>query len=131
MSPKKLSSTEEREQLVSQQSENCHTCVGMPSQAHQDIVVKLSKIEAGQEYLCRNISEMNKALAKISVQEERQINMQASLDAAWIKIDALRTGHDRCPIANLKTQVNWIWVFLSGLALGLTMLFVTGVVKGP
>lgn len=106
------------------------TCLGISSKTHEEIVVKLSKIETGQEYLLRGFEELNKGLAKISVQEERQINMQTRLDAAWVKIDMMKSSHDKCPIDNLKTQVNWIWVFLSGLALGLTMMFIHGVVTG-
>ena len=105
------------------------TCMGISSKTHEEIVIKLSKIETGQEYLLRGFQELNKGLAKISVQEERQINMQNRLDAAWLKIDTIKSGHDKCPIDNLKTQVNWMWVFLSSLALGLTMMFVHGVVK--
>jgi len=101
----------------------------MSSKAHEEIVVKLTRIEVGQEHLCAGLAELNKAVSKISVQEERQVTMQTRLDAAWIKIDALKTAHDRCPVENLKTQVNWIWVFLSGLALGLTSLFINRVVS--
>ena len=96
---------------------------GMSLQAHEEIVVKLTKIEVGQEHLCAGLAALNKAVAKISVQEERQTTMQVKLDAACIKIEGLKSAYDRCPISNLKTQVGWIWVFLSSLGVGLALLF--------
>lgn len=110
-------------------SDKNHGCVGFSSKTHEEIVIKLTRIEAGQKHLCQIIDGLNKAMAKVSVQEERQINFQSRLDAAWNKIDVLKETHDKCPICNLQTQVGWIWVFLSSLALGLTMLFVTGVIN--
>lgn len=106
------------------------TCQGMSSKTHEEIVIKLTKIEVGQEHLFNGLVSLNAAVSKISVQEERQITMQLRLDAAWNRLDALKTAHDKCPVENVKTQVGWIWVFLSGLGLGLAMLFISSLLQG-
>jgi hypothetical protein len=111
---------------------NCENkqCLGMSSKTHEDIVIKLTRIESGQHHLFESLSSINKAIAKISVQEERIITLKARVDAAWLKIDTMKEAHDKCPIKNLQTQVGWIWIFLSGLALGLALMFIGGLVGG-
>lgn len=104
-------------------------CLGMSSKTHEEIVTKLARIEAGQEHLSIGLIELNKAIAKVQVQEERQVTMKSRIDAAWVKLDTLKEAHDKCQIQNIKTQVGWIWVFLSSLALGLTLMFVGGLVN--
>ena len=108
-------------------------CVGMASKTHEEIVIKLARIEAGQlhitqnlevgqQHITRSLAELSKALTKISIQEERQVQQKAKIDAAWVKIDTLKEAHDRCPIKNIKAQLNWLWLFLSSLAVSLVIL---------
>lgn len=100
-----------------------------------DNIQRLTRIEAGQGFLCESmkelqwtLKELQLATLKVAAQEERQVQLRIEVDALWKKVDRLNECQSKCPIQNLKTQVGWIWVFLSGLALGLTMLFVTRVV---
>lgn len=98
-------------------------CLGMTSRTHEEIVIKLTRIEVGQQHLFNSMSDLNKAIAKISVHDERIITQKARLDAAWIKLDLLKEAHDKCAIKGLQAQVTWIWVFLSSLGVGLAVLF--------
>jgi hypothetical protein len=97
-----------------------------------DNIARLSRIEAGQGYICQSMKDLQQsmkdiqlALLKVSAQEERQTQLRIEVDALWKKTDKIWEAQNRCPIYNLRTQVGWIWVFLSGLALGLTMLFIS------
>ncbi len=102
-----------------------------------DNVQRLTRIEAGQGFLCdsmkdlqQGMRELQLAMLKVTAQEEKQLQLRIEVDAIWKKLDKLVDCQSRCPINNLKTQVGWIWVFLSGLALGLTMLFITRITSG-
>ena len=94
-----------------------------------EIIERLARIEAGQEHLSNSMKDLQLSLCKVTVQEEKQIQLRIEVDAMWKKVDGLSREHDRCPIGNLKTQVGWIWVFLSGLALGLAMLAINRLVQ--
>lgn len=87
-----------------------------------EVVERLARIEAGQKLLCIGMQDLQKAIAKLDVQEERQINMKSRLDAAWIKLDILKEDHDKCPatsrIEHLTKQINWLWVLFTGIGLG-------------
>jgi capsular polysaccharide biosynthesis protein len=89
-----------------------------------EVVERLARIEAGQQILSQSMFELQKAVAKLAVQEERQINFKSRLDAAWITIDRLKEQHDRCSIISLGKQVNWLWAFNTGLGVGLVLLFI-------
>jgi hypothetical protein len=102
-----------------------------------DNIARLSRIEAGQGYICQSMKDLQQsmkdlqlALLKVSAQEEKQIQLRIEVDVLWKKIDKVWEYQNKCPIDNLKTQVGWIWVFLSSLALGLTMLFITRITPG-
>ena len=102
-----------------------------------DNIARLSRIEAGQGYICQSMKDLQQsmkdlqlALLKVSAQEEKQIQLRIEVDVLWKKIDKVWEVQNKCPIHNLRTQVGWIWVFLSGLALGLTMLFITRITPG-
>jgi len=73
--------------------------------------------------LSQGMFELQKAIAKLAVQEERQITFKSRLDAAWVRLDVLKEEHDKCSIASLVKQVNWLWVFNSSLGVGLFLLF--------
>lgn len=94
-----------------------------------EIIERLARIEAGQEYLGKTMGLIQMSLGKVTVQEEKQIQLRLEVDAMWRKVDKLTREQDRCPINNLRTQVGWIWVFLSGLALGLAMLAINRLVQ--
>lgn len=104
--------------------ENTRCTGSMPSKAHEEIVIKLARIEEGQKFLCDGLQNINVAINRIAVQEERQVTLQSQVEAAWKKIDRLKEAQDKCPIQNLCTQVHWVWVFLSGCAVGLVLLFI-------
>jgi hypothetical protein len=91
-----------------------------------EIVERLARIEAGQQMLCQGMSDLQKAVARLAVQEERQTTMKARLDAAWNKLDTLKEDHDKCPavtqISSLNKQINWLWVLLSGLSIAVGLM---------
>lgn len=96
-----------------------------------EIIERLARIEAGQDFLCQAMKDLQVALCKVSIQEEKQIQLRLEVNAMWKKIDLVEKEQDKCPINNLRTQVNWIWVFLTSLALLLTGLFINQVVMKP
>ena len=89
-----------------------------------EILERLARIEAGQEHLVQAMRLLQVSFDKVAVQETKQIQLRLEVDAMWRKVDKLTSQQDKCPITNLKTQVGWIWVFLSSLALGLVMMFI-------
>jgi hypothetical protein len=96
--------------------------------SENEIIERLARIEAGQDFLCQSMKELQFALLKVSIQEEKQTQLRIEVDALWKKVDKIGEAQNKCPIRNLQTQVSWMWVFLSGLLLGLTMLFVNQVI---
>lgn len=93
-----------------------------------EIVERLARIEAGQQMLCQGMSDLQQAVARLAVQEERQTTMKSRLDAAWMKLDLLKEDHDKCPAVNSmksqQKQINWLWVLLSGLAISVGLMAV-------
>jgi hypothetical protein len=93
-----------------------------------EVIERLARIEAGQDFLCQSIKELHVAFCKVSIQEEKQVQLRTEVNAIWKKLDHVAKEQDKCPITNLKTQVGWIWIFLSSLALLLTGLFINQIV---
>ena len=110
----------------------CDCLSGGDFEMADDNIQRLTRIEAGQGFLCDSMKELQwsmkelqLAMLKVAAQEERQVQLRIEVDALWKTVDKVKECQSRCPIESLKTQVGLIWVFLSGLALGLSMMFIT------
>jgi hypothetical protein len=106
--------------------------------SNDDSIQRLTRIETGQGFLHDSMKDLQQSMKdlqlatlRVTTQEERQLQLRIEVDAIWKRVDALKECQGHCPIDNLKTQVGWIWVFLSGLALALTVLFINRVLAPP
>lgn len=94
-----------------------------------EILQRLTRIEAGQQFLCKSMKDIQKALCMASIQEEKTQQLRVEVDAMWKKVDRIGDQQKTCPIISVQGQVNKLWIFLSGLAGGLALLFLNTIIK--